>query len=52
MGQSKVNRVKRYFKKKGGRFMEITGKSADLKDTMKSQRTGQHDKNGPSHNLD
>ncbi|MEQ1713285.1 MAG: hypothetical protein ABL908_18065 [Hyphomicrobium sp.] len=42
MGQFKVNRVQRRFSKDQGAVMEITGKSADLKDKMKSQRTGQY----------
>lgn len=42
MGQFKVNRVQRRFVKDQGAVMEITGKSADLKDGMKSQRTGQY----------
>ena len=43
MGMFKVNRVHRAFDKQGGATMEITGKSADLKASMKSQRTGQYD---------
>lgn len=43
MGLFKVNRVQRSFKKDSGRVMEVTGKSADLKEEMKSQRTGQYD---------
>lgn len=43
MGVFTVNGVKRGFNKRDGRYMLITGKSADLKETMKSQRTGQYD---------
>lgn len=42
MGQFKVNRVQRKFGKQGGAALEVTGKSADLKKEMKSQRTGQY----------
>ena len=41
MGQFKVNRVQRRFVKASGAVMEVTGKSADLKKEMKSQRSGQ-----------
>lgn len=41
MGQFTVNRVQRRFSKDAGAIMEVTGKSADLKKEMKSQRTGQ-----------
>lgn len=42
MGQFTVNGVKRKFDKSGGAVMEITGKSADLKKEMKSQRHGRY----------
>ncbi len=42
MGEFKVNRVQRQFDKGGGATMEITGKSADLKKEMKSQRHGSY----------
>lgn len=42
MGQFKVNRVQRRFVKDSGAVMEVTAKSADLKEEMKSQRTGQY----------
>ncbi|MEQ1670372.1 MAG: hypothetical protein ABL893_05900, partial [Hyphomicrobium sp.] len=42
MGEFKVNRAKRQFDKAGGATMEITGKSADLKKEMKSQRHGRY----------
>lgn len=42
MGQFKVNRVQRRFAKDGGAIMEVTGKSADLKEDMKSQRTKEY----------
>lgn len=42
MGQFKVNRVQRRFDKGSGATMEVTGKSADLKEEMKSQRHGKY----------
>ncbi len=38
MGEFRVNRRKRRFDKGGGAVMEVTGKSADMKKEMKSQR--------------